>query len=225
MSNASPLSIKEAREIQFELAKQVSYSELPSNIKTVAGFDIAYIKSQNRLIAGMVVLEFPSLKPIRDTIISRNISFPYIPGYLSFREAPALLELIRMHPEPVDVYVFDGHGLAHPRGLGIASHIGVVIGRPTIGCAKKILVGKFKEPALQKGAFSEITYHDKTIGCAVRTRDNTRPIFVSVGNLAKLNQCVKLILNCTGRYRIPEPTRLAHNKVTKRRREIQAERV
>ncbi len=225
MSNALPLSIKDAREIQLELAKQVIYSELPSKIHTIAGCDIAYIKSQNKLIAGMVVLEYPSLKPIRETLISKNITFPYIPGYLSFREAPALLELIGRDEIPIDIFVFDGHGLAHPRGLGIASHIGVIIGKPTIGCAKKILVGKYTEPSAYKGGISEIIYRETIVGCAVRTRDNTKPVFISVGHMANLAQSVQLILSCSRRYRIPEPTRLAHQMVTQRRKKIQTERI
>jgi len=225
MTNVSPLSTKNAREIQFELAKQVKHSELPANIKTIAGFDIAYLKSQNKLIAGMVVLEFPSLRPINETIISKDITFPYIPGYLSFREAPALLDLIGMYQDPIDVYVFDGHGLAHPRGLGIASHIGVVIGKPTIGCAKKILVGEYQEPLAFKGSISDIIYKQKTVGCAVRTKDNTKPVFISIGHLTNLAQSVNLVLSCTGRYRIPEPTRLAHLRVTNMRRKEQSERM
>jgi deoxyribonuclease V len=224
MSNASPLSINQARQIQLELAKQVQYSELPSRIKTIAGFDIAYIKSKNTLIAGMVVLEYPSLTPIACKLISGNITFPYIPGYLSFREAPALLDLIKRFGEPVDIFVIDGHGLAHPRGLGIASHIGVVAGKPTIGCAKKILVGKYDEPPDHKGGVSDIVYHDRVVGCAVRTKDHTKPVFISVGHLTDLSQNVDLILSCATRYRIPEPTRLAHLEVTRRRHEIQAER-
>jgi deoxyribonuclease V len=225
MSDASPLSIDEAREIQLELAKQVSHSELPSTIRTIAGFDIAYMKSLNRMIAGMVVLEFPSLTPIGETFIFREIEFPYIPGYLSFREAPALLELIRMNTLSVDVYIFDGHGVAHPRGLGIASHIGVLIAKPAIGCAKKKLVGKYDMPAASKGARSDVIYRDRVVGCALRTRDNVRPVFISVGHKTELGPAVDLIMRCTGRYRIPEPTRLAHNMVTRKRIEFQAEGV
>lgn len=214
------LDFTDARKIQEELAVQVHRTPLPETIRNVAGFDLAYDKQRDLLIAGMVVLKFPSLEVTDQIILKDQINFPYVPGYLSFREAPTLLKIIERHRHPVDVYMFDGHGIAHPRGLGIASHIGVLIGRPSIGCAKKRLVGEHEMPGEQKGAACDLYYQGRLIGRVVRTRDRVKPVFVSVGNRITLDEAVRIVISCTTRYRLPEPTRLAHRLVTEHKNTI-----
>jgi len=209
------ITTEQAREIQSELAKKITIQALPSSISKVAGFDVSYQKEQNKLIAGMVVLAYPSLELESSFIVTNTITFPYIPGYLSFREAPALLQLIDSYASDIDIFVFDGHGVAHPRKLGIASHIGVLIQKPCIGCAKKKLVGNYQNPEYSKGAITDLEYKDEIVGKVVRTKDHVKPVFVSVGNFVNLNESVQFMLNCCYKYRIPEPTRQAHLAVTK----------
>lgn len=216
------ISLDEAKVLQKSLAQRIITCRLPSKIKRVAGFDISYLKEKNTLIAGMVIIDYPSLNFCDSFVITDQINFPYIPGYLSFREAPVLLKLIEKYQDLADVFVFDGHGIAHPRGLGIASHIGVLIDRPCVGCAKKKLVGEFSLPELQKGSISDLIYRKEIIGSVLRTKNKVKPVFVSVGNLVVLDEATQFILNCTGKYRLPEPTRLAHLTVTQFRKSIKS---
>lgn len=214
------ISIDWAKSVQIDLAKKVTTKKLPSSISKIAGFDVAYLKKENILIAGMVVLAYPSLSIIDRHILKGPISFPYIPGFLSFREAPPLLNLIEDHGQDVDVLMFDGHGIAHPRGLGIASHIGVLVNKCSIGCAKKRLVGTFQMPAGDKGSTEYLVYKDQQVGMVVRTKNGIKPIFVSVGHLAEISSSVKFVLSCCQGYRLPEPTRLAHLTVSKAKQEM-----
>jgi deoxyribonuclease V len=215
--------IKQAKIIQEKLAHQIKITKLPSAIKKIAGFDVSYLKSRNIMIGGMVVMNIPALEVVETRIESQPISFPYIPGFLSFREAPVLLRVIGKQEENIDVFLFDGHGQAHPRGLGIASHIGVLLDKPTLGCAKKRLVGVYDPPADNRGACSDLTYRDKIIGKVLRTRPGIKPIFVSVGHRANLLQGIRLIMSCCTKYRIPEPLRRAHGLVTAARNKIEQE--
>ena len=220
MRHSWQLSVEQAREVQRDLARRIMINPLPSPIKRIAGFDVSYLKEHNTLIAGMVILEYPSLELLDQHIIREKITFPYIPGYLSFREAPALIQLIDSFADNIDVLIFDGHGLAHPRGLGIASHIGVLIDHPSIGCAKKKLVGIYEEPAHAKGSVSDLTYKDMVVGKVVRTRDRVKPVFISPGHRSDVDSSVNLIINCCTRFRIPEPTRLAHQIVTREKNNL-----
>jgi deoxyribonuclease V len=185
----------------------------------VAGFDVSYVKEENTLIAGMVLLSYPSLVLEEKFVITDKIQFPYVPGYLSFREAPVLLRLIRSNTR-ADVFVFDGHGIAHPRGLGIAAHIGVLTQKASIGCAKKKLTGDYEMPGMKKGDCSDLVYKGIVCGSVLRTKDHIKPVFVSVGHLVNLKESVRFILCCTTRYRLPEPTRLAHLAVTEYRKKL-----
>jgi len=218
-------SIQQAKIIQEDLAKKIKISKLQVPIKKIAGFDVSYLKSRNLLIGGMVVMNFPELNVLETIIQTSPISFPYIPGYLSFREAPVLLDLITSQRQNIDVFLFDGHGIAHPRGLGIAAHIGVLIDKPCLGCAKKKLVGEFDQPADQRGSASNLTYKGKKIGQVLRTRPGTKPVFVSVGNRITLQQGVELILSCCRKCRLPEPLRQAHQLVTSWRKEYEKSKV
>jgi len=151
---------------------------------------------------------------VETTHAIRNLSFPYIPGLLSFREAPvciAAVEKLKLKP---DVFIIDGQGIAHPRRLGLASHLGLFFDKPTIGCAKSRLTGQFEEPPLEKGTYSLLKDKDEVIGAVVRTRTNVEPVFVSVGNKCSLEDAIEVTLSCTTKYRLPEPTRLAHQLVS-----------
>ena len=208
------MNINEARSVQKKLANNIREIKVSAPVHTVAGFDVSYLKEENKMIAGMVLLKYPSLDILESVTHTGKINFPYIPGYLSFREAPLLIELINNYIDKIDVFIFDGHGIAHPRGLGIASHIGVLIQKPSIGCAKKKLVGQYNEPGKNKGDVSDLYFNKQLVAKVLRTRNNVKPVFVSVGNLVTLNEALRVILNCVKKFRIPEPTRLAHNLVT-----------
>jgi deoxyribonuclease V len=210
LRHAWDIDLAEAKNIQLSLAKKVKQCVIKKPVRYLAGFDTAYLKVANISIAGMVVLEYPSLNVVDQFIHEQRTSFPYIPGYLSFREAPALMALIESYGKLVDTLIFDGHGIAHPRGLGIAAHIGVLCNKSSIGCAKKKLVGSYQLPENKFGATSALIYKQKVIGRVIRTKKNVKPIFVSVGHLTTLDQASVLLVNCVRKYRIPEPTRLAH---------------
>jgi len=212
--------LNEAKVLQKSLAQKIKIRQLPSNIRRVAGFDVSYLKDENILIAGMVIIDYPSLNFCDSYVITDQINFCYILDYLSFREAPVLLKLIEKHSARADVFIFDGHGKAHPRGLGIASHIGVLTKKPSIGCAKKRLVGEYDFPDTKKGSNTDLTFRGEVVGKVLRTKNNIKPVFVSVGHLVSLDEATQFILNCTGKYRLPEPTRLAHNTVYSYRKSI-----
>lgn len=197
--------------LQKELSARVQPAPIDlSQVHTIAGADISFNKYSTTIYAGIVVLKFPSLEIIEKTGVVTQTTFPYIPGLLSFREIPALLEAWgKLDAEP-DVLVCDGHGIAHPRRLGIAAHAGVWLGKPTIGCAKSVLVGKFEEPAATRGSWSPLVHKNETIGAALRTKNNVSPIYVSPGNLCDLDSARELLLRCNTGYRLPEPTRQAH---------------
>jgi deoxyribonuclease V len=153
---------------------------------------------------------------------SRKVTFPYIPGLLSFREAPVCLAAVEKLQTQPDVFIIDGQGIAHPRRLGLATHLGLFLDKPTIGCAKSRLTGTFQEPPLEKGAYSLLkdemrkkSTEPEVIGAVVRTRTNVKPVFVSVGHKCLLEDAIRVVLDCAVRYRLPEPTRLAHQAVSK----------
>ena len=202
-----PKDIRDAREIQLSLREGVRILPLRKKIKHVAGVDAAFF--EDNVIATACLYTYPQLIHVGDSYAVAKVLFPYIPGFLSFREGPAITEAInRLRIKP-DVILFDGQGIAHPRGLGIALHVGVLLDMPTIGCAKSRLVGEHAEPGIKKGEYSYLKYHGKTIGAVLRTRDNVKPVFVSPGNMIDLQGAIDVVLKCTGRYRIPVPIRCA----------------
>jgi len=212
------LTPREAVALQKELRADIVIKPLDHEIKTVAGADISFNKFSPEIYAGIVVLKFPSLETIEEAGVITTTSFPYVPGLLSFRESPAVLEAwAKLKTEP-DAVMFDGQGIAHPRRVGIASHVGLMIKRPTIGCAKSVLVGKFVEPAKERGSWSEMIDKGETVGAALRTKNNVQPVYISPGHLIDLQGAIDLALSCDGGYRIPEPTRRAHLFVNALRR-------
>ncbi len=171
----------------------------------IAGADAAFLDDY---VIGVVCLyKYPEMVFIEESYDALKVRFPYIPGFLSFREGPAIVKAIRKLKKKPDLIILDGHGIAHPVNFGIASHIGVITGIPAIGCAKRRLIGEYDEPALKRGSYSLIYYKGGVIGAVLRTRDNVRPVFVSPGHLINIEDSIKIILNSTKNYRIPEPLR------------------
>jgi deoxyribonuclease V len=209
---------REAVELQKSLREQVRLRPLERPVETIAGADISFNKFSETIYAGIVVLRLPTLEVIEEVCIVSETRFPYVPGLLSFRESPAVLEAWEKLKTEPDAVMFDGQGIAHPRRAGIASHVGLLIERPTLGCAKSVLVGKYEEPAPERGAWSELIDKGETIGAALRTKKNVQPIFVSPGHLIDLEGAISLTLACDGGYRQPEPTRRAHHLVNALRR-------
>jgi len=221
------LSYSQAIALQKSLREKVQMIELKNQPKTIAGIDCALSKDNQRIIAAVIILktqtaerdlwgpvESSGFEIIETTNAVQKINFPYIPGLLSFREAPVCIAAVeKLKCEP-DVFIIDGQGLAHPRRFGLACHLGLFFDKPTIGCAKSRLTGTFEEPLLEKGSYSLLKDKDEVIGAVVRTRTNVEPIFVSAGNKCLLKDAIKITLNCTTKYRIPEPTRLAHQLVS-----------
>ena len=198
-----------AREIQERLRRQVRLEPLAAAVDRVAGVDAAFLP--DRVVAVVTVLAFPELSPLEEAVAEAPLTFPYVPGLLSFREGPAILEAFRRLRAAPDLILFDGQGIAHPRGRGIAAHIGVLLDRPAIGVAKSRLVGEADPAALgsEKGARLPLVLAGETVGALVRSRTNVRPLYVSPGHRVTVDEAVSWTLACCTRYRLPEPTRLA----------------
>jgi len=204
------VSPREAVEIQRRLREMVSLEELRGEVRIIAGVDVSYSKSSDLLYAVVVLLSFPDLHLIEKSWSVSKASFPYIPGLLSFREVPPLLTAFDRLSHQPDVILCDGQGIAHPRGLGLASHLGLLLSLPTIGCAKSRLYGEFQPVENQVGSFSWLKAGDKIIGAVVRTRQGVRPLFVSPGHKIDLIGSISLVRQSCRGFRIPEPTRQAH---------------
>jgi len=217
------LSYGEAWRVQVELAGRVEFVPLEKEPQFIAGLDCAFSRDGKRTFAAVVALRVIgshggtagqpgrfAFEPVETATAQQETRFPYVPGLLSFREAPVCLEAVAKLGQQPDLFMIDGQGVAHPRRLGLASHLGLFFDRPTIGCAKSRLIGKFEEPSAEKGAWSPLRDGEETIGAVVRTRSRVKPVFVSVGHKCTLEDAIRITLACTTRYRIPEPTRLAH---------------
>lgn len=208
--HAWTVTIEEAIALQQELRREV-VSDRPINldaVRLVAGVDVSVKKNHSQ--AAVVVVSYPDFQPIETVLAHAPTPFPYVPGLLSFREGPVLEEAFeRLQSEP-DVFLFDGMGIAHPRRIGIASHMGLWLEKPTIGCGKTLLCGRYAALPDHKGASAPLVDRGETIGAAVRTRDGKNPMFISPGHLADVPSAVELVLGCAPKYRLPEPIRLAH---------------
>ncbi|WP_448588408.1 endonuclease V [Thermocrinis sp.] len=198
---------------QFECAKKVVQKDCFEKVELIGGIDLAFenlAENPTRAWACLVVVELKTLKPVYHKVVDGVVDFPYIPTFLAFREMPLMLRLYESAEVKPDLYFIDGQGVAHPRGCGIASHFGVETGEPTVGVAKNRLIGYYKELDQKRGSYSYLSYKGKVVGAVLRTKDNISPVYVSVGNKVSLNTAIELVLK-TSIYRIPEPTRLAHN--------------
>lgn len=202
------VTFAEAREIQNTLRRRVRQRGKPRNIKHVAGVDIS-IRGE-KAIAAVPVLRFDDLEIVDLAIVEQQVPFPYVPGYLSFRECPSILAAMEKLIVKPDLILVDGQGVAHPRRFGLASHLGVLLDTPTIGCAKTRFIGTHEEPADEAGCYTDLLDGEELIGAVVRTRDNVKPMYISVGHKLDLPTAIDLVLECGGGYRLPEPTRLAH---------------
>jgi deoxyribonuclease V len=232
------LSFAEARQLQERLAGRVEFVPLRHEPGLIAGLDCAFSKDGKRIFAAAVVLKvcgpaalgWETITPegggatlpltfewehVETVTAEQETRFPYIPGLLSFREAPVCLKAVEKLTSQPDLFMIDGQGVAHPRRLGLASHLGLFFDTPTIGCAKSRLVGTYEEPGPEKGAYSLLYDGQEVIGAVVRTRSRVKPIFVSIGHKCTLEDAIHVTLACTTRYRIPEPTRLAHQAVSR----------
>ncbi|MGE3818144.1 MAG: deoxyribonuclease V [Isosphaeraceae bacterium] len=216
--HAWDLSPEEAVELQRALATEVDATTPLGDPGTVAGADVSYNKFDPRLFASVVVLDAETLAVVESVGIESVARFPYVPGLLSFREVPALLEAFRLLRTVPDVVVCDGQGIVHPRRLGLASHLGLWLGLPTIGAAKSRLCGDHEEPGPERGDCSPIRVDGEIRGEVLRTRRRVKPIFVSPGHRCDVPSATRIVLRSTPRYRVPEPTRHAHDLVNQLRR-------
>ena len=204
------VSPAQARDIQFRLASQVSRSNEVATPRFIAGVDISVDKAKGVATGATVVLNYPELRLVETEVVSGKLDFPYVPGLLSFREAPLTLAACERLSIAPDLILVDGQGIAHPRRFGIASHLGLFLDTPTIGCAKSLLCGRHKEPAEEPGSWTEVVDGGETIGVALRTKPGVKPIYVSIGHKVDLETAIYWVLECCRGYRLPEPCRLAH---------------
>jgi deoxyribonuclease V len=212
----------EALQIQEKLKSKVLLERLPGAVNCLAGTDLCYSKISQSAWAGVVLFGYPGLEKLEEKWVKGTIKFPYIPGLLAFREIPMLLKALGLLEMEPDLILCDGHGIAHPKGIGLASHLGLCLSKPTIGCAKKHLVGDFSEVGPGRGEFSPLRYRGRRVGFVVRTRTGTKPVFVSPGHNTTVEESLEFILRCGGDHRIPEPLRQAHGLVTRLRRKEEA---
>lgn len=216
---------KEAVELQKKLQERVQLIPLEKPVRYIGGCDVSMNLFSTKVFAGFVVLTFPELELVDHAVVEEAVTFPYIPGLLSFREIPPLLKAWEKLSIKPDVICVDGVGIAHPRRLGIATHLGLVLDVPTIGVAKSVLTGVYEEPSKPKGSFSYLHNRlnkDEVVGLALRTKEKSRPIFISPGHKLTLEDAETIVRQCVRGYKIPEPTRLAHEMVNKHRKETKS---
>ena len=204
------VSIDQAVDIQLRLAAQVFRSGEVGTPHFIAGVDISADKGQGVATGAVVVLQYPELEVVETEVVNDKLNFPYIPGLLSFREAPLILAACQELTVTPDLILVDGQGIAHPRRMGLASHIGLWLNSPTIGCAKSLLCGTHQMPGAEPGSYAEVVDNGEIIGAALRTKLGVKPIYVSIGHKIDLPTAIYWVMKCCRGYRLPEPTRLAH---------------
>lgn len=202
-----PGSIEEARTLQERDRDRIQIRPLGKEPEYVAGADALF--SGDMAFGTVCLFRFPEMRFVEQSSSIEKATFPYIPGYLLFREGPAIVSAVKKMITIPDLILIDGHGIAHPREIGSASHLGLLLDIPTIGCAKAGLTGEFGEPGTRRGSVAEIRHGDRIVGAVLRTRDGVRPVFVSPGHKINLDDSIRIVLRCAGRYRIPEPLRCA----------------
>lgn len=216
------LTLAAARSLQSDLARRIVL-RTPAGFspKLVAGADVSCMRGSNRLYGAVVVLRLPEMEIVERSVADCDATFPYVPGFLSFREGPVLLKAFSKLRAIPDVIFFDAQGVAHPRRFGLASHLGLILGISSIGCAKSHLFGRFDVPKLKIGAQNPIVFGKERLGVAIRTRIHANPIYISVGHMISLTDAASLTMSCLdGRHRIPAPTRLAHLAINEYRRSL-----
>ena len=203
-------STAQALEIQQRLAAQVSKRSEVTTPRFIAGVDISAGKGAGMATGAVVILNYPELRVVETKVAQGRLDFPYIPGFLSFRESPLTLAACQKLTISPDLILVDGQGIAHPRRLGLASHLGLFLNTPTIGCAKSILCGSHEAPGAEPGSYTEVVDKGEIIGAALRTKLGVKPVYVSIGHKIDLNTAIYWVMKCCRGYRLPEPTRLAH---------------
>ncbi|MGQ9509170.1 MAG: deoxyribonuclease V [Thermodesulfobacteriota bacterium] len=204
------VDIKKAIQIQSQLREKLLLKKDFKKVEKIGGADVSYSKGGELLYGAIVVFSYPEMDPIDSATAEGRISFPYIPGLLSFREGPILIQVFEKLRVKPDLMIFDGHGIAHPRTVGLASHLGLCLELPSIGCGKTPLIKNFQTPGPSKGSFEWIYLGQKKVGVALRTKEKVKPVFVSPGHRIDLKSSVQIILEACRGYRIPEPLRRAH---------------
>lgn len=212
------ISPGEAVEIQNKLRTKIETKPLHKAPDTVAGADISFDRGSGTVHAAIIVLSFSDLEPVAGSLVTSRMSFPYIPGLLAFREMPALLKAWDQLPQIPDVLIMDGHGLAHPRRMGIATHFGIEVDHPTMGCAKNILIGTHQEVGMEKGATSDLMDEGEKVGLVLRSRTNVNPVYISPGHKLSFKNTYDILMQVLTKYKLPKTTRLAHRWANKLRK-------
>ncbi len=222
--HAFDVGVAEAKEIQEMMRREVR--EGPpldfSRVRLIAGTDISYLRERKLALGVAALLSYPELETLEVSTAALEVPFPYVPGLLSFRELPALLPALEGLSATPDLILVDGQGVAHPRGFGLASHLGVLTSIPTVGCAKSRLLGEAEEPGPEAGDWAPLRHDGRTVGAVLRTRRGVKPLYVSVGHLIDLHSCISMVLSCTRGYRLPEPQRRAHLEADRLKREARS---
>lgn len=213
-----PRTVVTARELQERLRSRVRPTGGPRRVRLVAGADLAYRPDGRWAWAAMVLVALPEGRLVESATAAGPPSFPYVPGYLSFREGPLILAAFKRLRARPDLCLFDGQGLAHPRRFGLACHLGVLLGLPSVGCAKSLLVGEYRDPGPERGDWSPLSLDGDQVGAVLRTRAGVKPIFVSPGHRIGVREAIRWVLACS-RFRVPEPIRLAEHVVNRLRQE------
>jgi len=211
-----PTTVEEAIAIQNQLQPEVITEDQLPEVRYVAGVDMGFEEDYAISRAAVVVLSFPDLQLVEQAIARRPTTFPYIPGFLSFREVPAVMDALEKVSTTPDLILCDGQGIAHPRRFGLACHLGVLIDIPTIGVAKSLLIGKYDELPPEKGSWQPLRYKGETVGVVLRSRTGVKPLYVSSGHRISLPTAIDYVLRCTPKYRLPETTRLADKLASNR---------
>ncbi|AQQ71773.1 Endonuclease V [Limihaloglobus sulfuriphilus] len=214
------LSPKEAVALQRQLAGKISLNKFHGSVNLVAGVDCAFTDAGKTILCCCCVVDIANFETIETVRTKLPVNFPYVPGLLSFREAPVCIKALRLLKTLPDAVIFDGQGIAHPRRLGLAAHIGLLLNIPTVGCAKSRLCGEYREPGPSKGQSCPLLQKGEPTGKVLRTRDNVRPVFVSPGNNCSIDDAAKITLACCSKYRLPEPTRRADKLVAEFKKNI-----
>lgn len=211
---------RKAVALQRELAACVIRSGRPARVRLICGMDLAFSSDGRECVAGAVVWDLEQKCVVEERVVRRPTRFPYVPGLLSFREVPPIMAVLRRLITEPDVFLCDGQGYAHPRRIGLASHLGVVIDRPCVGCAKSLLIGQYANLGPARGAAAPLMHNDEQVGVALRTRDEVAPVYVSVGHMLSLETAIEVVLACGEGFRVPQPTRLADLLVSIERKRL-----
>jgi len=215
------LTPRQAMRLQERLRQRLVLEDRLDRVQFVAGADLAFDPETDVAFAGVIIYRLPSLDEVERRTARRKLRFPYVPGLLSFRESPVLLAAFRLLRTEPDVILVDGHGLAHPRRFGIACHLGLLLDRPTIGCAKSLLVGEHPEPGGRAGSAVPLMLDGEVVGVVLRTRDRVKPIYVTQGHRVSLETAVEIVKGCLDGFQIPKPTREADHFVRRLREAYQ----